>query len=141
MEEIEIPQHAVASFFSEGPAEGLSLMQRIQHLEVTPEERQRYWDRLCALLRQWWEDVKAAFQRFADAVAEAFRPFVQLLDDWAKRLWQRAYPKAAKLRRFPPLPDKRAWQHSQKRRGQIRRERRVAAKIRTALFYRYQPAR
>ena len=36
---------------------------------------------------------------------------------------------------------KRRWQDSQKQRAYLRRQRRVRAKIRTALFYLYQPRR
>lgn len=129
-------QHSVLTDIS--TAYALSLQQRILHPETTPEEKERLQAELNALLAQWSANLKAAFTEIAGQVIQAFKPLLDLFAEWADRIWQRAYPTPRP--RFP-IKDKRGWQHAQKRRAQVRRQRRAQKRALATLRMQYQPRR
>lgn len=108
--------------------DALSLVQRIQHPEVTDEERTQLYADLMALLRQllrqWWEGLMETFTRFAEQVVVAFKPFLDYFAQWADSFWQRAYP----------MPERPYW----KTRGYWKRVHREQKKARARLSLQYR---
>jgi len=115
-------------------AYALSLQQRINHPETTPEERERLQAELDAIHAQWAENMRVLLVQIGEALWSALSPAVQAVIDLCKRFFPQPKP-------LFPVKDKRAWQHSQKLRAQLRRQRRERAKHRTALAYQYRAKR
>ncbi len=80
-----------------------------------------------------------AVNEMAIAVIAGFRPLVELMEGASKTfLWQLHRAFNPPQPKWPPLRNKRAWQHSQKERAQIKRRRRARKRADAALALRYQ---
>lgn len=112
----------------------VSLWQRIQHPETLPEERERLKAELNAILAQWGEHLKQFAGQLWQTVVETLKQGFQAIIDWFQQVF--GCPKQPQP--LFPVKDKRAWQHSQKLRAQVKRQRRERARQRTALAYQYK---